>query len=404
MFKASLYRHASRGVNIPLPRASCPSPAHLTPTARSFISSTPALHSISTKFPSDEDPLKSASTAADPGETSGNHEGRYARIDESVRVEYPPDEEMPPTPVVQGRGGRHFKRTLASFSLEDRVSVITGGARGLGLVMGQALVASGSDLAIVDLNGELGSNIAVRYQWSSIANNIPPFCSVQEAQDQAKNMLEQFQAENPGLSEKSLPKITAHQADVGNPESVDNSVAEILEEHGRIDHLVTSAGFTENFDAVSYPHDRMQKLWSVNVDGSYLYAVAVAKHLMSRKSPGSIVMIGSMSGAIVNVPQPQAPYNAAKAAIRHLAASLAVEWASVGIRVNCISPGYMLTALTRKILDDNPDLKQKWTSLIPQGKMGKPEDLMGAVTFLLSDASKYVTGADMRVDGGYTLT
>ncbi|KAI1977375.1 hypothetical protein LOZ54_006499, partial [Ophidiomyces ophidiicola] len=132
MFKASLYRHASRGVNIPLPRASCPSPAHLTPTARSFISSTPALHSISTKFPSDEDPLKSASTAADPGETSGNHEGRYARIDESVRVEYPPDEEMPPTPVVQGRGGRHFKRTLASFSLEDRVSVITGGARGLG--------------------------------------------------------------------------------------------------------------------------------------------------------------------------------------------------------------------------------------------------------------------------------
>ncbi|KAI1943559.1 hypothetical protein LOZ66_000142 [Ophidiomyces ophidiicola] len=379
MFKVSLYRHASRGVNIPLPRASCSSPAHLTPTTRCFISSTPTLRSKSTKFPSNEDPLKSASTAADPGETSGNHEGRYARIDESVRVEYPPDEEMPPTPVVQGRGGRHFKRTLASFSLEDRVSVITGGARGLGLVMGQALVASGSDLAIVDLN-------------------------VQEAQDQAKNMLEQFQAENPGLSEKSLPKITAHQADVGNPESVDNSVAEILEEHGRIDHLVTSAGFTENFDAVSYPHDRMQKLWSVNVDGSYLYAVAVAKHLMSRKSPGSIVMIGSMSGAIVNVPQPQAPYNAAKAAIRHLAASLAVEWASVGIRVNCISPGYMLTALTRKILDDNPDLKQKWTSLIPQGKMGKPEDLMGAVTFLLSDASKYVTGADMRVDGGYTLT
>ncbi|KAI1025595.1 hypothetical protein LB503_006864 [Fusarium chuoi] len=125
---------------------------------------------------------------------------------------------------------------------------------------------------------------------------------------------------------------------------------------------------------------------------------------MERKAPGSIVMIGSMSGAIVNVPQPQAPYNAAKAGVRHLAASLAVEWAHANIRVNCISPGYMLTALTQKILDDNPDLKAKWTSLIPQGKMGQPQDLMGPVAFLLSDASSYVTGADIRVDGGYTVT
>lgn len=89
----------------------------------------------------------------------------------------------------------------------------------------------------------------------------------------------------------------------------------------------------------------MQKLWGVNVDGPYLFAVAVAKHLMARKASGSVVMIGSMSGAIVNVPQPQAPYNAAKAAIRHLASSLAVEWARANIRVNCISPGYMLTEL-----------------------------------------------------------
>lgn len=73
--------------------------------------------------------------------------------------------------------------------------------------------------------------------------------------------------------------------------------------------------------------------------------MAVARHLMQRKAPGSLIFIGSMSGDIVNVPQPQAPYNASKAAVRHLAASLAVEWASAAIRVNCISPGYMLTAL-----------------------------------------------------------
>lgn len=89
----------------------------------------------------------------------------------------------------------------------------------------------------------------------------------------------------------------------------------------------------------------MHHLWSVNVDGTYMFAVAVAKHLISRNAKGSMVFIGSMSGAIVNLPQRQTPYNVSKAAVRHMAASLAVEWAEYGIRVNCISPGYMMTPL-----------------------------------------------------------
>ena len=142
-----------------------------------------------------------------------------------------------------------------------------------------------------------------------------------------------------------MPRVTAHYCDVSSPDSVNEVLSNIISQHGKIDSLVTSAGFTENFDAISYPHDRMQKLWGVNVDGTYLFATGVAKHLMERNAPGTMVMIGSMSGAIVNVPQPQAPYNAAKAAVRHLASSFAVEWAGHNIRVNCISPGYMLTAL-----------------------------------------------------------
>jgi D-arabinitol 2-dehydrogenase len=141
------------------------------------------------------------------------------------------------------------------------------------------------------------------------------------------------------------PKVTAHYCDVASPDSVNSALGEIVAQHGKIDNLVTSAGFTENYDAIAYPYERMKKLWGVNVDGTYLFATGVAKHLMERKAPGSIVMIGSMSGAIVNVPQPQTPYNISKAAVRHLAASLAVEWAHANIRVNCISPGYMLTAL-----------------------------------------------------------
>ncbi|KAK6594593.1 short chain dehydrogenase [Botrytis cinerea] len=313
MFRTQLLRHTARAA-----RASTKAASSRTLPA---LSSRPIHNTASLREKLDDPP----------------HEGSFARTDSSVHVEYPEEHELPSSKPVQGRGGLHFKRTLASFSLEGRVGVVTGGARGLGLVMSQAMV-------------------------------------------------------------------TAHYADVSSQESVDAAIAEIISQHGKIDNLVTSAGFTENFEAINYPIDRVRKLWGVNVDGTYLFAIAVAKHLIERKAPGSMVFIGSMSGAIVNVPQPQAPYNAAKAAVRHLASSLAVEWAHAGIRVNCISPGYMLTALTKKILDENPELKKQWTSLIPQGKMGQPEDLMGAVTFLSSDASNYVTGADLRVDGGYTLT
>ncbi|KAI6249097.1 D-arabinitol 2-dehydrogenase [Erysiphe necator] len=313
-------------------------------------------------------------------EKNKSFEGSFARTDPSVEVKYPDEDQIPSSTPIQGRGGLHFKRTLASFSLEGKVGMVTGGARGLGLVMAQAMVISGADLAIIDLNKE-------------------------EAEKQCGEIIASFVRENPNAQRSGrIPKVTAHHADVSSQESVDAAVTEVIEKH------VTSAGFTENYEAIKYPIDRVRKLWQVNVDGTYLFAIATAKHLMKRKAPGSLIFIGSMSGAIVNVPQPQAPYNASKAAIRHLAASLAVEWAHAGIRVNCISPGYMLTALpnseirTKKILDEKPDLKKKWTSLIPVGKMGDPEDLMGAVVFLASDASSYITGSDIRIDGGYTLT
>ncbi|KAM0248263.1 hypothetical protein ACHAQJ_009529 [Trichoderma viride] len=303
--------------------------------------------------------------------------GSHSRTDSDVEIEYPAEHELPSSKPVSGTGGQYVKPTLASFSLDGNVGVVTGGARGLGLVIGQGMVYSGSDLALVDMNKD-------------------------EAEKQTKLLVDAFIKENPNA--ERIPKVTAHYADVADPESVEACIAEIIQQHGKIDNLVTSAGFTENFEAVNYPIDRLRKLWAVNVDGTYLFATSVARHLMGRKSPGSMVMIGSMSGSIVNVPQPQTPYNVSKAGVRHLAASLAVEWAHAGIRVNCISPGYMLTALTQKIMDENPDLKQKWISLIPQGKMGQPQDLMGPVAFLLSDASQYVTGADIRVDGGYTVT
>ncbi|KAK4175678.1 putative D-arabinitol 2-dehydrogenase [Triangularia setosa] len=360
---------------------------------QAFVSTRQHLHHHQTtpKRTSPTSPLSSSSSSPPPlrlfatsprflkdDEISGK-EGQYARTDHTIQVSYPgpSSSQLPPSDTLVKGIGHGGVPTLPTFSLQGKVGVVTGGARGLGLVMGQGMVISGADLAIVDLNKE-------------------------EAEKQAKLIVETFKRDNP--SAERLPRITAHYADVSDPESVASCVSDIVSAHGKIDSLVTSAGFTENFEAVSYPFDRVQKLWGVNVDGTWLFATEIAKHLIERKARGSMVFIGSMSGSIVNVPQPQAPYNAAKAAVRHMASSLAVEWAKHGVRVNVISPGYMLTALTQKILDDNPDLKEKWTSLIPQGKMGKPEDLMGPVTFLLSDASSYVTGADLRVDGGYTCT
>lgn len=144
IFKPTAARQAVRAVNqVARPSIRAARPALKINTNIRTLSTTPA------RFQDDE--KKRATTAAPQG-ASGAHEGAFARTDDSLVIEHPKDEEMPRSPVVQGRGGMHFKRTLASFSLENKVSVVTGGARGLGLVMGQALVASGSDLAIVDLN------------------------------------------------------------------------------------------------------------------------------------------------------------------------------------------------------------------------------------------------------------
>jgi NAD(P)-dependent dehydrogenase (short-subunit alcohol dehydrogenase family) len=122
-----------------------------------------------------------------------------------------------------------------------------------------------------------------------------------------------------------------------------------------------------------------------------------------RRGRASIVTVGSMSAHIVNVPQHQASYNAAKAGVVHLTASLAVEWAPHGIRVNAISPGYMLSDMTRQFTDDNPDLKRQWVDATPARRMGEPSDLDGLVAFLASRSSDLVTGQSVVIDGGYTL-
>ena len=123
------------------------------PTAHKFAARRCLSTSLIRRDPSEQE-QQAATTAGRPGE-SGEHEGRFARTDEGVRIEHPEEENHPPSQPVSGRGGMHNMRTLASFSLEGKTGVVTGGARGLGLVMSQALVISGADVAIVDMNSKI---------------------------------------------------------------------------------------------------------------------------------------------------------------------------------------------------------------------------------------------------------
>ncbi|THG99986.1 hypothetical protein EW026_g2469 [Hermanssonia centrifuga] len=263
------------------------------------------------------------------------------------------------------------EKILPEFSMAGKVCLVTGGARGLGNEFCRAFVQSGcTTLAIVDLKED-------------------------EASEAAQELIKhEMNAED--------YNIIGIGCDVSSELSVQQAFRRVVDTYGRVDSVVASAGIVENYSAFDYPFDRIKRLYDINVHGAFFTAREAARHMIPMGG-GSIVLVASMSANIVNIPQPQTPYNAAKAAVKHMAASLAVEWAKKGVRVNCLSPGYMLTKLTKTILAHDTELKKTWESLTPMGRMGNPEDLAGAIVFLASDASRFMTGSEIRVDGGYCI-
>jgi len=201
----------------------------------------------------------------------------------------------------------------------------------------------------------------------------------------------------------SRPSVVGLECDVSSEVSVAEAFKRTLEAFGRIDAVVASAGIVEHYSALDYPSDRIKRLYDINVHGAFFTAREAAKYMIPQGG-GSIILVASMSANIVNLPQLQTPYNTSKAAVKHMASSLAVEWATKGVRVNALSPGYMMTKLTRVILSNDPELKRTWECLTPMGRMGEPEDLDGAIVFLASDASRFMTGSEVRIDGGYCCT
>jgi NAD(P)-dependent dehydrogenase (short-subunit alcohol dehydrogenase family) len=187
--------------------------------------------------------------------------------------------------------------------------------------------------------------------------------------------------------------------DVTKPEAVARMVDEVTNRLGSIDILVNNAGICYHRPALDVPLEEWREVFDVNVNGVWHCAQAVGRQMVERRS-GTIINIGSISAYIVNRPQMQPAYNASKAAVHHLTKSLAAEWAPFNVRVNAIAPGYIKTLMSPV---DRPEFRQHWIEDAPMLRYGMPVELGPTLVYLASDASSFVTGSVLVVDGGYTL-
>ncbi|QSZ36409.1 hypothetical protein DSL72_006286 [Monilinia vaccinii-corymbosi] len=212
-------------------------------------------------------------------------------------------------------------------------------------------------------------------------------------------------SDHPSISSliADFPKATIllKQVDVTNVEKVNQAVHEVATELGSVNTLCCYAGVVGCVHALEISAEEWRRTLEINTTGAFLCAQAVAKKMVDQNSGGSIVFIASISAHTVNYPQPQIAYNVSKSALLHMKSSLAAEWSRYGIRVNTISPGYMDT-----ILNEGAGLAEArniWTSRNPMGRMGKPDELSGALVLLCSGAGSYINGSDLIVDGGQTV-
>lgn len=317
----------------------------------------------------------------------------------------------PPSKEERNRTGKEAptflgtQKRLPEFNLADHVVLVSGGAGGLGLVQSEALLEAGATgkipAGILDLSQKLKSNNTV---YALDRREVPP-TEFDRVCERAKSTL--------GAA------LHYRQIDVTDESGLRRVIADIAEKHGRLDGLIAAAGINKEGDSLDYTAQDFNRILKVNVTGVFSTAQAVAKEMINRGTGGSICLIASMSGTIANrvisplltaslkpqLKHPQglicAAYNSSKAAVCQLSRNLASEWGRYGIRVNSISPGYILTPMTKHDFMSSPERERFLSDGNMLGRLSTPEEYRGAGVFLISSASSFMTGSDLIIDGGH---
>lgn len=247
----------------------------------------------------------------------------------------------------------------SKLDLAGRTALVTGAGQGIGAACVEALAETGASVVCTDIELSRAQTVAAE------------------------------------LTAKGLA-VTAERLDVTDSAGL-QSLAQALPP---LDILVCNAGIAVNTPAEEMSDEEWQRVVDINLTGVFRTCRAFGARMLEA-GRGSIVNIGSMSGDIVNTPQPQCHYNATKAGVHHLTRSLAVEWATRGVRVNAVAPTYIATPLL-KDLEGKPGLIDRWLDLTPMGRMGRPDEIASVVQFLASDASSLMTGSIVTADAGYS--
>jgi NAD(P)-dependent dehydrogenase (short-subunit alcohol dehydrogenase family) len=268
---------------------------------------------------------------------------------------------MSDDPVVSGLGGRSI---LERMRLDGRRALVTGAGQGIGRAFAHALGEAGAQVAVIDRDGERAEAVAAELA----AKRVESFALV---------------------------------CDVSEDDAAERYVADVLARWGGLEIAVHNAGINRNAAAEETTLEDWDATFALNVRSVFLGCQAAGRVMLSA-GYGKIVNTASMASLLVPHPQQQVAYNASKASVVHLTRTLAAEWAGRGVRVNCISPGIIRTALIEQSEALRP-LVGEWLAQIPMGRLGEVTDLQAGLVYLCSEASDYMTGQNLAIEGGQTL-